>query len=118
MTPRNFTFNADRTGDTGVVKLAGQLVMAATVTREPELERLTRETAARALVVDMDGVEFMDSSALGLLLATRQRLQTEDVRFVVANPSPPVRRLLELTGAGDTLSIASGPAAVRRRGRD
>jgi anti-anti-sigma factor len=106
MTSKNFTFAADQTEDTVVVKLVGQFEMAATFTLEPELERLTRETAARALVVDMAGVEFMDSSALGLLLATRQRLQTEDVRFEVANPSTPVRRLLELTGAGDTLSTA------------
>jgi anti-anti-sigma factor len=105
MTPRDFTFATDRTDDTIVVKLAGQFDMAATFTLEPELERLTRETAPDALVVAMDDVEFMDSSALGLLLATRQRLQSEDVRFVVANPSPPVRRLLELTGAADVLSI-------------
>ena len=102
----DFTFSADRTDDTIVVKLAGQFDMAATFTLEPELERLTRETAATALVLDMDGVEFMDSSALGLLLATQQRLQTEDVRFEVANPSTPVRRLLELTGTGGTLPIA------------
>jgi anti-anti-sigma factor len=105
MTPRDFTFTTDRMDDTIVVKLAGQFDMAATFTLEPELERLTRETTAGALVVAMDGIEFIDSSALGLLLATRQRLQSEDVQFVVANPSPPVRRLLELTGAADVLSI-------------
>jgi anti-anti-sigma factor len=105
MTSKDFTFAADPRDDTVVVKLAGQFDMAATFTLEPELERLTRETASSALVVDMDGVEFMDSSALGLLLATRQRLQSEDIRFVVANPSPPVRRLVELTGAADALSI-------------
>jgi anti-anti-sigma factor len=103
MTSKNFTFATNRTGDTVVVKLAGQLDMSATFTLEPELERLTRETAASALVVDMAGVEFMDSSALGLLLATRQRLQADDVRFGVTNPSTPVRRLLELTDAGDAL---------------
>jgi anti-sigma B factor antagonist len=107
---KDFTFATDRTGDTVVVRLAGQLDMAATFTLEPALERLTRDRAARALVVDMAGVEFMDSSALGLLLTTQQRLQSEDVQFVVANPSTSVRRLLELTGAGDVLSIATKPA--------
>jgi anti-sigma B factor antagonist len=101
----DFTFSADRTDDTIVVTLTGQFDMAATFTLEPELERLTQDTATSALVVDMYDVEFMDSSALGLLLATQQRLQTENVRFEIANPSTPVRRLLELTDAGDTLSI-------------
>ena len=104
----DFTFSADRTDDTIVVTLTGQFDMAATFTLEPELERLTRDTATSALVVDMHDVEFMDSSALGLLLATQQRLQTENVRFEIANSSTPVRRLLELTGAGDTRSIDAG----------
>ena len=107
----DFTFSAARTDDTVVVTLTGQFDMAATFTLEPELERLTRETATSALVVDMDRVEFIDSSALGLVLATQQRLQTEDVRFEVANPSTPVRRLLELTGVGDALPIAGEHAA-------
>jgi anti-anti-sigma factor len=100
---KGFTFTAERRDDTVVVELAGQFDMAATFKLEPALERLTRETATTALVVDMRGVEFIDSSALGLLLATRQRLQTEDVRFRVANPSRAVQRLVELTGVGAAL---------------
>jgi hypothetical protein len=47
LTSKAVTFAAHRTDDTVVVKLAGQLDMAATFTLEPALERLTRETAAR-----------------------------------------------------------------------
>jgi anti-anti-sigma factor len=109
MSPGGFTFDADRSGETIVVTLGGELDMAATFRIEPELERLTRESDVRTLVVDMDRVEFMDSSALGLLLATDQRLRAEGIRFLLANPSGSVRRMLELTGAGGALSVTTRP---------
>jgi len=109
MSADDLKLQADHTGETVVVTLAGELDMAATLRLEPELERLTREADARALVVDMDGVEFMDSSGLGLLLATQQRLRADGIRFLVANPSGGVRRMLELTGAGDALSVTAWP---------
>jgi anti-anti-sigma factor len=106
-----FTFEADRGADTVVVRLAGELDMQAGFQLEPALERLTGDPSTRALVVDMNGVEFMDSSALGVLLALRERLQADDIRFLVANPSVPVRRLLALTGAGHVLPMGEWPPA-------
>jgi anti-anti-sigma factor len=70
---------------------------------------LTRNVDVRELVVDMNGVVFMDSTVLGLLLTTQQRLRAEGVRFLVANPSDSVRRMLERTGAGDALSVTTLP---------
>jgi anti-anti-sigma factor len=59
------------------------------------------------LVVDMNDVTFMDSTVLGLLLATQHRLRAEGTRFLVANPSDSVRRMLALTGAADALPVAT-----------
>jgi anti-anti-sigma factor len=109
MTAEGWTLKTDRTGEAVVVTLAGELDMRATFGLEPELERLTRDTDARTLVVDMGGVEFMDSSALGLLLATQERLRAHGIQFLLANPSGGVRRMLELTGAGDALSVTAWP---------
>jgi anti-anti-sigma factor len=104
-----FTFRTDHRGETAVVSLAGELDMTTTFRLEPELERLTRDADISALVVDMEGVVFMDSTVLGLLLATQQRLRAEGIRFLLANPSTSVRRMLELTGAGDALSVTTLP---------
>jgi len=43
---QGLTFKGDRTRETAVVTLAGELDMAATFRTEPELERLTRDTDA------------------------------------------------------------------------
>jgi HptB-dependent secretion and biofilm anti anti-sigma factor len=92
-----------------VVTLAGEVDMSATFRLEPALEELTRDQSARRVVMDMNGVEFMDSAALGLLLATQERLQAADIRFLVANPSDAVGRLLAVAGVGDVLPITAWP---------
>jgi anti-anti-sigma factor len=104
-----FSFETTRRGETVVVSLAGELDFAATFRIEPELERLTREPGVEALVLDMAAVEFMDSSVLGLLLATQRRLEAEGIRFLLANPSDSVRRILSLTGAGEALPVGTPP---------
>jgi anti-sigma B factor antagonist len=103
------TVTTNRTDDTVVVTLVGDVDAAATFWLEPQLERLTRDGDAEALVVDLSGVAFMDSSALGLLLASHERLQADGLRFLVANPSRSVRRILDLTGAGGALTLTAWP---------
>jgi anti-anti-sigma factor len=103
------TSRRTRTGDAVVVTLAGDLDMAATFWLEPELERVTEEPGLGVLVLDMEGVHFMDSAALGLLLSTQARLQGAGIRLAVANPSPAVRRILQLTGTAGVLGLDASP---------
>jgi anti-sigma B factor antagonist len=112
MAAERFTFTADRAGETVVVTLVGELDMATTFRLEPDLERLSRDGDVSALVIDMQGVEFMESSALGLLLATQQRLRVNGIRFLLANPSASVRRMLELTGVTDALAVTTWPPSA------
>ena len=54
----------------------------------------------RSVVVDMSGVTFFDSSALRALLEVRSVLAAHDATVTLLDPSPVVRRLLELTKIG------------------
>lgn len=55
------------------------------------------------LVLDASGLTFMDSSGIALLASATQRVQEVQVR----DPSPIVRRLIELTGLSKILRITS-----------
>jgi anti-anti-sigma factor len=100
-----FRYEVEDHDGTVVVSLTGELDMSATFELEPALERLAADEDTRTLVLDMGGVTFMDSSALGLMFSTEERSRAEDVELVVASPSRAVRRILEVTGAAETLSI-------------
>jgi anti-anti-sigma factor len=103
------SFEARLSGDTVFATLSGELDMAATFRLEPQLERVTHQPGVRGLVLDMSGVDFIDSAGLGLLLATHERLRAAQVRLQLADPSPAVLRMLELTGAGGELSVTARP---------
>jgi anti-anti-sigma factor len=55
------------------------------------------------LILDASGLSFMDSSGIVLLVTATQRVQEVQVR----DPSPIVRRLIELTGLSKVLRITS-----------
>lgn len=69
--------------------------------------KLAPLTEAQAAIVDLSGVTYMDSSALAEILylqRTRHRLGRPPISIVV---SPAVRRLFEVAGLQDVLSVAA-----------
>lgn len=52
--------------------------------------------AVRAVTVDLDSVEFVDSSGIGALLSIYKRLPAETARVRLEHVQPPVQSVLEL----------------------
>ena len=50
------------------------------------------------LVIDLAGVTFLDSTALGVLLGAQQQLEARGGNVVLRGPTSSVRRVLEVTG--------------------
>lgn len=72
------------------------------------------DAGVRNVVVDLDGVEFIDSSGLGVLVACLKRLREHDGRFVVvAAESSSLHKLLALTGLGGFLPTFTSLDAAR-----
>ena len=86
------------------VALTGGLDMGAAFKLEPEIERLLGEHDVSRLVVDLAGVRFVDSAGIGALLSTHERAKAAGVELELANPSDPVRRILDVSGTGDMLT--------------
>lgn len=55
-----------------------------------------------AVLADLSGVTFLDSSGLGVLVQAHRTARERDTRLVVV-ASPPVRKLLRLTGLDTVL---------------
>ena len=71
-----------------------------------ELDLAVHARFAGLVVADLEGSEFMDSTMLRELLRAHTSLQEVGSTLVVAGPQPPVRRLLELTGTDEMLTLA------------
>lgn len=77
------------------------------VSNAPQLREALLEpiaSGADALVLDLSGVEFLDSSALGALIAAAKRFAPKR-RFAVASVHPAVARLFDLTHMERVFSI-------------
>lgn len=93
----------DRTDGATVVRLVGELdLYNAPEVRSALLEAI--EQRPERLVVELSRVEFVDSTALGVLVEARSRM--EDRRaFMLAAPGPETRRALELSGLDRHLPV-------------
>jgi anti-anti-sigma factor len=88
-----------------LVAVSGELDLATV----PELRTALGTAAAdrsASLVVDVSGVSFIDSTALGALLRSNDELRSNGVHMVMACPPGPVRRLLTMTSLDERLSLA------------
>jgi anti-anti-sigma factor len=61
-------------------------------------ELLRHIVTAEGLWLDLEGVTFMDSSGLHVLIASRRRADLLSTQLVVARASAAVDRVLEVTG--------------------
>jgi anti-sigma B factor antagonist len=98
---------ADR--DRVVVRLSGELDLASAPLLERELEREEID-AAPVLVFDLDGLEFLDSTGLQVLLSTHRRATEHGQQFAITRGSPQVQRLLDITRVAERLTIVEAPA--------
>jgi anti-sigma B factor antagonist len=83
-------------GSALVLSLAGELDLY----NAPALREALHGAVARSperLVVDLAGVTFIDSTALGALVEARSKLRDGDA-FALAAPGLEVRRALEISG--------------------
>ena len=61
----------------------------------------------RLVELDLSGVSFIDSTALGVLLAAYKRHQTVGGEFTVIASSPVVAKVLEISGLSSLLGIGT-----------
>lgn len=89
------------TNDTGLV-LVGEI----DAHTAPSLAEAISSSDHMHLLVDMAGVEFVDSSGLRVLIEAHQNAQVSGRDVQISNPSSAVTRLLEISGIDDYLNIA------------
>lgn len=99
----------------GVVWLAlgGELDVFTAPRLRSSLEEATASDS-EPLVLDLRGLEFLDSSGLAVILGAHERREQaggEPMRLVISG-SGPVEALFETIGAGDYLHLIDDPAEL------
>jgi anti-sigma B factor antagonist len=101
-----FSIKAERQGDAVLVSARGDLDLAATEPAERELQIAEGESPS-LIVIDLAGVDFIDSSGLRVLLMAAERAGEAGRRFVVARAGGQVSKVIEMTGSDELLELVT-----------
>ncbi|KAF0202691.1 MAG: anti-anti-sigma [Gallionellaceae bacterium] len=67
---------------------------------------LLNEAEVQTLSINLSGVEYLDSSALGMLLMLRERVQATNKQIVLTNPNETVMKILDIANFKKLFTIA------------
>jgi anti-sigma B factor antagonist len=105
-------FETTRNGTVAVVAPTGELDLSGATALEIELERLERDRGVGTIVLDLRGLEFMDSSGLRLVAILDMRAREAGRRFALVAGAEPVHRVFEITKMTDRLDFVAAPEEV------
>ncbi len=89
-------------------RLGGELDISTAPRLEESLQRAEADRPA-LLVIDLSGLDFMDSTGLRLLISADSRSREAGRRFVLIQGNEMVQRVLRLTRLDERLEIVADP---------
>ena len=84
-------------GDWSVVAVGGEIDVATAPRLREQLITLVND-GRHHIVVDLEHVDFIDSTGLGVLISGLKRVRMHDGRFALVCTEPRVLKVFEITG--------------------
>ena len=104
---RKVGYESDYSNGLLVVRIIGEIDHHSAVSMRTGIDAEIFERRPTKLILDLSGVDFMDSSGLGLILGRYATVQKVGGELVVLNPNEGVVKILKLAGAERILKIES-----------
>jgi anti-sigma B factor antagonist len=107
----NLRIEVSREQDRVVLSLDGELDLASAPLLESSGEDALRDGSA-ALVLDLRGLEFIDSTGLRIILALDKRCGELGQTFALVRGSQQVERLMSITRVAEHLRLIASPEEI------
>lgn len=85
--------------------LSGEIDHHAARELREEIDETATQTRPKMLTLDFSGVQFMDSSGIGLILGRYKLMQTWGGNVTIVNLSPKLEKIVSLSGLRDICTI-------------
>jgi anti-sigma B factor antagonist len=107
----NLSIDVSREVERVVLRLDGELDLASVPLLESEVELATLDDTA-TIVLDLRGLEFLDSTGLRAILLLDKSSSERGQTFALVRGSPQVQRLMTMTRVDEHLKIIATPEEI------
>ena len=91
-------YETEQIGGALVVKLYGEIDQHCVSEIRDDIDRQIAIRNINSLIVDLGGVEFMDSSGIGMIMGRYKNIVSRGGKMMLVRPQPQVDKVLELSG--------------------
>ena len=91
--------------DSLVVKLEGEIDHHSAAEIREGLDKMIGENRPKNMILELSGIDFMDSSGLGLVLGRYKRLGEIGSKMLIKNPGTRTERILCMAGVDKLIKI-------------
>ena len=96
-----------------VVALSGEMDFTVAAQFEVAVQRLISGRHPAVLKIDLDGLEFLDSTAVSVLVRLWRLARRENCSLRVINPTGAVQHVVDVTGALAIVGVGVAPESVQ-----
>jgi anti-anti-sigma factor len=89
----------------GILRLEGTFTFDAHGEFKTATTELLESKGLQSIVLDLAGLDYMDSAALGMLLLLRERAEARNMRVVLQRPASSVKAILDVVQFGRIFEI-------------
>ena len=91
-------YETEQIGGAMVVKLYAEIDQHCVSEIRDDIDRQIAIRNINSLIVDLGGVEFMDSSGIGMIMGRYKNMVSRGGKMMLVRPQPQVDKVLELSG--------------------
>ena len=97
------TINNEKNGSRLTIKITGRLDTTSAPKLEEDLNEVLGDTSK--LVMDLDGLEYISSAGLRVLLAAQKKMTAKGGSLKITNVSKSVMDIFEITGFDSIMTV-------------
>jgi stage II sporulation protein AA (anti-sigma F factor antagonist) len=88
-----------------IVKLDGEIDHHSIKGVREELDDIIGASRPKTMILELSGIDFMDSSGLGLVLGRYRKLSETGSEMLIKNPTRETERILKMAGVDKLIKI-------------